>query len=172
MRSAEVMVIGVVPGKEEDSSGSPFVDEFSELLTKIWQDVGLRVSDLCVTLLNKCYSPSHRLPTALERAQCFPFLLREIKQVSPKVIVCLGAYVFKALTGQSWKTDTGDPVLGVQLRDDHRIWNAGIVPTYHPASWLKMSEGTAKQEILQRMISDWALVAGIIYNYTPDLRTL
>ncbi len=102
MNPVPVMVVGQNPGAEEVRLGIPFVGisgkTFDAALEKI---VGLKRADVYVTNVVKCYTHNNRKPTDGEVTACRAFLDREVELVKPKVIVALGSYALKALTGMS-----------------------------------------------------------------------
>jgi len=99
---AEVMVVGQNPGAEEAKFGFPFVGPsgkmFDEAMKRL---VGLERKDLYVTNVVKCYTNGNRKPTQAEVDACRDFLDLEVKLVQPKVVIALGSFAFKAMTGMS-----------------------------------------------------------------------
>ena len=58
------------------------------------RDDGLRLIGAYVTAVNRCPPPGNR-PTPLERDNCLPYLVRELRLLhSARVIVALGAYAW------------------------------------------------------------------------------
>jgi len=95
-------VVGQNPGRDEVAAGMPFVGAsgrfFDEALAE-W--VGLSRDQVYATNVVHCYTPGNRAPTLEELDNCRPFLEEEIEIVRPKVVLALGAFAFKMLTGMS-----------------------------------------------------------------------
>lgn len=58
-------------------------------------DDGLRLSGLWISAAVRCAPPQNK-PTPEERDACLPYAARELDLLSPKVIVCLGAFAWDA----------------------------------------------------------------------------
>lgn len=127
---AELMFIGEAPGREEDEQGLPFVGAAGQLLTKIIEAMGTTRQDVYIVNTVLCRPPNNRDPEPDEVAACRPFLEEQIRLVSPRVIVTLGAPA-----GQSLLRTT-EPIS--QLRGRwHVAHGARVMPTYHPAFLLR-----------------------------------
>ena len=87
---AELLFVGEAPGRQEDETGEPFVGRSGDVLTEALRDRGLARRDVRITNCVWCRPPENRDPTADERANCRPFLDREIDALAPDVIVTLG----------------------------------------------------------------------------------
>ncbi len=89
---AKVMFIGEAPGRKEDIQGRPFVGAAGKLLDQLLDLAGLRRDEVYITNVVKCRPPNNRDPAALEKSACQPYLERQIKIISPKLIVTLGRH--------------------------------------------------------------------------------
>ncbi len=134
---AKVMFIGEGPGKQEDLTGRPFIGRAGELLTKIIEN-GMNLSRKSVYIANivKC-RPSvdllmhkDRPPDAEEIKACHPFLLKQIKLISPEVIITLGSPSTKFLL----QTKQGITSLRGRWHDFEGI---PVMPTFHPSYILR-----------------------------------
>jgi DNA polymerase len=100
--SARIMVVGQNPGLQEVSQGEPFVGQsgkiFNEILNEI---VGIDRGSLYISNVVRCYTPKNRKPKQQELDNCRGFLDREIEIVNPDVVIALGSFAFKQLTGMS-----------------------------------------------------------------------
>jgi uracil-DNA glycosylase family 4 len=56
---------------------------------------GLSLHGAWVTASVKCAPPANK-PTPAERDTCFPYLLRELDVLAPRVVVCLGVFGYQA----------------------------------------------------------------------------
>jgi DNA polymerase len=127
---AELMFIGEAPGREEDEQGLPFVGAAGQLLTKIIEAMGTTREDVYIVNTVLCRPPNNRDPEPDEIAACRPFLEEQIRLVSPRVIVTLGASAGRSLLR------TNEPIS--QLRGRwHVAHGARVMPTYHPAFLLR-----------------------------------
>jgi len=126
--NAPVMLVGEAPGADEDEQGIPFVGRAGQLLDKILTSAG--INDVYITNIAKCRPPENRLPTREEVEACWPYLVRQIELLKPRIIVCLGALATQQLVHPQAKITM---VHG-------KIYTKGgikIVPTYHPAALLR-----------------------------------
>ena len=93
-----LMVIGEGPGEQEDIQGKPFVGKSGQLLTKIFESVGIhRDTDCFIANTVKCRPPENRTPTPEEITTCKPFLIQQIQLVKPKILILLGAPALKTI---------------------------------------------------------------------------
>ena len=139
--SADIMLIGEAPGRDEDREGSPFVGVSGRLLDVMLGYVGLnRDENVYITNILPWRPPGNRQPTTAEIAACLPFLARHITLVAPKILVFLGGTSAKTLLGRS----EGITRLRGKWYDysSFSLENAGIAPipamaTLHPAYLLR-----------------------------------
>ncbi len=128
---AALVFVGEGPGFEEDQQGRPFVGAAGQLLTDIIvKGMKLKREDVYICNIVKCRPPDNRNPEPDEIESCEPFLLRQLQEIKPKVIVALGNIAAKTLLKTSrgitalrgaWQTCQGIP----------------LMPTFHPAYLLR-----------------------------------
>ena len=129
---ARVMIIGEVPGRDEDRMGVPFVGFAGQLLDKMLASIGLdRVSTYLTNIL-PWRPPGNRTPTAEEIVMLKPWLFRHVQLAKPDFILLLGGAAAKLIFGShdgilklrgKWRdTDFGDGVKRPTL--------ASLHPTY------------------------------------------
>ena len=140
--NADLMFVGEAPGADEDIQGEPFVGRAGQLLTKIIEAIGMRREDVYIANVLKCRPPGNRNPEPDEVEQCEPFLLRQIDQIKPKVIVALGKFAAQCLL------KTNDPITRLRGRE-YKYRDAILMPTYHPAYLLRTP--SAKREVWEDM---------------------
>lgn len=126
-RDAKIMLIGEAPGREEDEKGRPFVGMAGRILDRILKEIHLERKDIYITSILKCRPPENRDPKKGEIATCRPYLISQIKEVNPKVLVTLGRYGLMGLTGKNHRISE---IEGKKLQWDGRT----IIPTFHPAA--------------------------------------
>jgi uracil-DNA glycosylase len=127
---AELVFVGEGPGHDEDIQGIPFVGRAGQLLTQMILAMGLTREDVYIANVVKCRPPENRTPEKDEIATCLPFLFRQLTNINPKVIVCLGSVASQALlnTNKSISHFRGQWF-------DFR--SAKLMATYHPAYLLR-----------------------------------
>ncbi len=131
-RSADWLVIGEAPGKDEDLQGEPFVGRAGQLLNAMLQAIGLEREQVYIANILKCRPPNNRDPKPQEVVCCEPYLLRQIALVKPRIILAVGRISAQNLL----QTDTP---IGKLRGTVHRFRDTGIplVATYHPAYLLR-----------------------------------
>ena len=127
---AELVFVGEGPGHDEDVQGIPFVGRAGQLLTQMIIAMGIKREDVYIANVVKCRPPENRTPEKDEIATCLPFLMRQLANINPKVIVSLGSVAAQALlnTNKSISHFRGQWF-------DFR--GAKLMATYHPAYLLR-----------------------------------
>ncbi len=127
---AELVFVGEGPGHDEDLQGVPFVGRAGQLLNQMIQAMGLSRDQVYIANVVKCRPPENRTPEKDEIATCLPFLFRQLTEINPKVVVCLGSVASQALlnTNKSISHFRGQWF-------DFR--GAKLMATYHPAYLLR-----------------------------------
>ncbi len=135
---ADIVFIGEAPGKQEDISGIPFVGAAGKLLDEMLSSINLLRSDVYVTNIVKYRPPNNRDPLPGEKKAFWPYLLRELKVIKPKVIITLGRHSMgnflpdvsiSNVHGKLFKAMMKDP-------DNEEDVEINILPLYHPAAAL------------------------------------
>jgi uracil-DNA glycosylase family 4 len=127
---AELVFVGEGPGHDEDLQGIPFVGRAGQLLTQMINAMGLSREAVYIANVVKCRPPENRTPEKDEIATCMPFLLRQLTEINPKVIVCLGSVAAQALLN----TNKAISHFRGQWFD---FRGAKLMATYHPAYLLR-----------------------------------
>ena len=127
---ADLVFVGEGPGHDEDVQGIPFVGRAGQLLTQMINAMGLSRDDVYIANVVKCRPPENRTPEKDEIATCLPFLLRQLTNINPKVIVCLGSVAAQALLN----TNKAISHFRGQWLD---FRGAKLMATYHPAYLLR-----------------------------------
>ena len=129
---AEIVFIGEAPGKNEDIQGLPFVGAAGKFLNEMLAHAGLERSDVYITNIVKYRPPNNRDPLPEEKKAFWPYLVRQLDVIDPKVVVTLGRHSMEyflpeakisVIHGQAKRITFGD----------HKLV---IVPLYHPAAAL------------------------------------
>ena len=93
---AKVVFIGEAPGENEDLQGKAFVGRAGRLLDEMMKAVGFDTNQEGL-IINVAESPppEDRAPLPKEAETCFPYLLKQLELVKPRIIVLLGATALK-----------------------------------------------------------------------------
>ncbi len=129
--SADLMLVGEGPGRDEDLQGEPFVGRSGQLLDRVVEEeLGIDRGRVYIANVLKCRAPGNRDPHPAEVASCWPFLQRQIELIEPRVIVTLGNFATRLLLGSSQ---------GIKhLRGSaYPYGQAVVVPTFHPSFVLR-----------------------------------
>lgn len=156
------MLVGEQPGDAEDLSGHPFVGPAGQLLDRALREVGIDRRTLYLTNAVKHFRFErrgkrriHTPPQVTHITACRDWLMGEIENVRPQVIVCLGATAASAVFGA-----------GFTLKEHRGRWHSlddgtRAFATVHPAWVLRQGEGEAREaayrlllEDLQRLVDD------------------
>lgn len=129
---AEVVFIGEAPGKNEDEQGIPFVGAAGKFLNEMLESIGLKREDIYITNIVKYRPPNNRDPLPEEKKAFWPYLVRQLNVIKPKLIVTLGRHSMEYfLPNQKIGQIHGEPKR-IQLGEVRQV----ILPLYHPAAAL------------------------------------
>lgn len=135
---ADWLVVSDAPGEEEDQLGEPFAGTAGKLLDNMLKAISLgRGKQVYITNVLKCRPPANRNPDAAEVAQCEPFLRRQVRLVSPRIILAMGRFAVQTLLG------TAEPIGKLRGRA-HSYQGIPVVVTYHPVYLLRNLPDKAK----------------------------
>lgn len=129
-RSAQVMIIGEAPGRDEDRTGLGFQGAAGRVFEDILAFLGLRRGEIWLANAVRC-RPSvdgkrNRAPRPDEIAACRQWLERDLGEVQPKAVVTLGRVAFESVIGRPW--DTHQRVEPVPISHATQVFGL-----YHPA---------------------------------------
>jgi DNA polymerase len=160
---AAVMLVGEQPGVEEELSGRPFVGPAGRLLDRALAEVGLDRSEVYLTNAVKHVRfelrgkrRTHKTPGQQHVEACLPclpWLLAEIAEVHPAVLVCLGATAARALLGPEVRVGR---VRGDFLASDLA---PGVLVTVHPGSVLRVPDEAGRRLAYAAFVADLGRVA-------------
>jgi DNA polymerase len=166
-RNAELMLVGEQPGDREDIAGSPFVGPAGQLLDRALAAAGIERKRVFLTNIVKHFKwkhgPSpvraagkrrlHDKPNAYEVAACKPWLEQEIRNVKPKIVVCLGSTAAQGLLGKDFRV----------TRQRGQFFKSELAPiitaTVHPSSILRAVDDASRQSEMAEFIRDLEGVA-------------
>ena len=102
--NARIMLIGEGPGEQEDIQGEPFVGKSGQLLDKYLELVGLsRKENIYIANIVKCRPEGNRDPKEEEQEVCISWLRRQVREIKPDIIVCLGRIAAQKLISPDFR---------------------------------------------------------------------
>jgi DNA polymerase len=161
-RDADLMLVGEQPGDREDVAGAPFVGPAGQLLDRALAAAGIDRKRVYLTNIVKHFKwkhgPSaarppgkrrlHEKPNSYEVAACKPWLEQEIRNVRPKLVVCLGSTAAQGLLGASFRV----------TRQRGEFFDSDLAPlitaTVHPSSILRAADDASRQTEMAAFIRD------------------
>lgn len=127
---SRILFVGEGPGKDEDLQGKPFVGAAGRVLTELIESIGLTRDDVFITNVVKCRPPNNRDPFPEEIEKCWSYLVRQIKEIKPLVVVTLGRHSMnKFLPDLKISEVHGCPKVHKGIWQDRQVY----LPLYHPA---------------------------------------
>lgn len=93
--NSDILFVGEAPGRNEDEQGIPFCGAAGKNLDNLLERVGLSLNDIYVANILKCRPPENRDPLPDEIRVHAPWLLKQIREMKPKVVCSLGNYATK-----------------------------------------------------------------------------
>ncbi len=159
VESAEIMLVGEAPGRDEDEQGKPFVGRSGQLLDRMFEAIGYsRKTNLFISNVVFWRPPGNREPTPGEVAACMPFIERAIELKAPKIVIFIGGVSAKAMLA----TDQGV----MRMRGRKTLYKPSAGPPVnamvmlHPAYLLRrpQEKRLAWQDLL--LLEDWAAELG------------
>lgn len=164
--SADIMFIGEAPGKNEDEQGLPFVGKAGKNLDDMLAKVGLSLNEVYIANILKCRPPENRNPLPEEIKAHTPWLIKQIKEIKPKVICSLGNYATKFFfaDGEVDKMDEQPGITSVHGKVKEitfRGLKIKLIPLFHPAAIIYKRDllplWEKDMEIVKREISQTTL---------------
>jgi len=139
---ADIVFIGEAPGKNEDIQGLPFVGAAGKFLNEMLAGAGMDRSDVYITNIVKYRPPNNRDPLPEEKAAFWPYLIKQLQVIRPKIIITLGRHSMEYfLPGLKISEVHGQPKR-VQFGDEKVV----IMPLFHPAAALY--NGSLRQTLI------------------------
>lgn len=129
---ADIVFIGEAPGKNEDEQGLPFVGAAGKFLDEMLNAAGMKRSDVYITNIVKYRPPGNRDPLPEEKQAFWPYLVRQLDVIAPKIVVTLGRHSMEYFLPEH-KISV---IHGQPKRIRFGQTKIVIVPLYHPAAAL------------------------------------
>lgn len=162
--NARVMLLGESPGEEEDKIGIPFIGKAGKMLDSILINLGLNRKDMYVTNTIKCHPLFNHPPNNSQVETCtLHYLRKEIQELKPELIICLGGHAAKALLA-----DHNVQIISVrkQIHYTQGPFPKGIpfIVTYHPAATFH------KPELLEFIVEDFEFAKELLKGKLPAIK--
>jgi uracil-DNA glycosylase len=154
-KRAQVMMVGEMPGDQEDRQGKPFVGPAGRELDKALLAVGIDRREVYLTNVVKHFKFQergrrriHQTPKRFEVDACRPWLDAEIAVVKPGAIIVLGATAAKSLFGSSFTLTRhrGRPVASELA--------PFVTVTVHPSAILRAPDDEARHAQREAFTAD------------------
>lgn len=163
LKRARLMLVGEMPGNDEDLEGHPFVGPAGRVLDKALAEARIERSDAYVTNVVKHFrwEPRgkrrlHKKPNAAQVNACRPWFDAELEVVEPEVLVCLGATAAKELLGPAFRVS----------REHGRFVPSELAPfvtaTQHPSAVLRARDSASRAALMQTLVEDLRNVAQVL----------
>ena len=163
LKRARLMMVGEMPGNDEDLQGKPFVGPAGRILDQALDEAHIERGDAYVTNVVKHFKWQaqgrrrlHKTPNAREIGACLPWLEAEIELIRPQVLVCLGATAAKALLGPDFRVSRQH---GQFVPSN---WAPRVTATGHPSSVLRQRTPDARERAMAELVADLTTVARVL----------
>lgn len=148
---ARIVFIGEAPGKAEDEQGLPFVGASGKFLNEMLAQADLDRSDVYITNIVKYRPPNNRDPSPEEKRAFWPYLVRQLEIINPRVVITLGRHSMECfIPGAKISQQHGQPQQ-VKCQDSEFL----VIPLYHPAAALY--NGSMRQVLIDDFLAAKAL---------------
>jgi DNA polymerase len=170
---ARVVLVGEQPGDREDLAGRPFVGPAGKLLDRALAEAGLPRERVYLTNAVKHFKwkPSgkrrlHERPSVDEARACQPWLLAELRLLSPEAVVCLGATAARSLLGPRVKVTQARGKAIPAAFDFAPL----VFATVHPSSLLRAPSDAERRAAFAAFVADLREVAHAVGSGAPAAR--
>ncbi len=162
--SAKIMLLGESPGEEEDIKGKPFIGKSGKMLDSILINLDLDRKDIYVTNTIKCHPLFNHPPSVNQIETCTTaYLRKEIEEVKPELIICLGGHAAKALLA-----DHNVQIISIRQQIHYTQGpfprDIPFIVTYHPAATFH------KPELLEFIIEDFEFAKDLLKGKLPTVK--
>lgn len=136
---ADILFVGEAPGRKEDEGGFPFMGVAGKNLDKLLEKVDLNLEDIYLANILKCRPPENRDPLPEEIKAHTPWLLKQIKDMKPKVVCSLGNYATKFFLAKGNVEDMKKQPSITEVHGKVKMIEIGglkvkLIPLFHPAA--------------------------------------
>jgi len=178
------MLVGIMPGIDEDREGAPWVGAAGQYLRARLEEEGIDLDGVYATNVIKCMTPKEWASGGFRKANtkeidaCGPYLIHEIRSVAPKAILAMGSTPTAFFTGTVKSTRTR----GAKTRGGGGVAYARggevpipqtdmtVIPTYNPAAMVRNSVYaliSGREELFKADVRKAAAIAEGTWKPTP-----
>lgn len=130
--NADIVFIGEAPGQKEDEQGIPFVGAAGKFLNEMLASANLKRSDIYITNIVKYRPPNNRDPSPEEKSAFWPYLMRQLDIINPRVVITLGRHSGERFMPNLHISQDHGKARHITYRDHTFL----VIPLYHPAAAL------------------------------------
>ena len=134
---AKIMIIGEGPGSNEDKEGLPFVGRAGQLLDKMFLSIKLNREKVYITNVVNYRPPQNRRPTDKEIKRYYPYLVKHIEIINPKILVLLGSTALNTIIGDR---EVISKARGKWTKLKIGDCNTNVISSFHPAFLMRQPE--------------------------------
>lgn len=131
---SDIVFIGEAPGKNEDIKGVPFIGSAGKFLDELLVSIQIKREEIYITSIVKYRPPNNRDPKPKEKEACYPWLINELKIISPKLIVFLGRHSMTQFLEGLKISEVHGKLIIKSIPDLGK--EQAFLPLYHPAAAL------------------------------------
>lgn len=150
---APLMIVGINPGQTELAQGRPFVGQSGKIIRSLLDSLGIQ-SKTYITNIVLCGTENNKQPTKADAKRCRMWLESQVVMVKPKVIVAVGGFPMEQLTNLAGIEQYRGQMIPASIAG----WSVVVIPTFHPAYYLRAQNS----EILQKIKEDLTLASKLI----------
>ncbi|HWZ66016.1 MAG TPA: uracil-DNA glycosylase [Patescibacteria group bacterium] len=129
---AELVFIGEAPGKQEDETGLPFVGAAGKFLNEMLGEIEMGRETVYITNIVKYRPPNNRDPEPDEKRAFWPYLLKQLQIIQPKIVVALGRHSMEYFLPNARISQIHGQPKRIRVQNGQLV----ILPLYHPAAAL------------------------------------
>jgi len=173
----KILLIAEAPGQQEDKQGIPLAGATVQLLQSCLKSIGIDLyRDCWTTNAIICALPKHETKKQQTQKQqrriesCRANVFKTITELSPNVVILLGAVAVRSVIGKVWKESIGklDRWTGWQIPNQNpNVW---IVPTWHPAQLTHREEPVLDVLFTRHLKRAVGLAGSPPYEVVPDYK--
>lgn len=151
---ADIVFIGEAPGKQEDIQGLPFVGASGRFLNEMLAAADLQRGDVYITNIVKYRPPDNRDPTPEEKRAFWPYLMRQLEIIDPRVVITLGRHSGACFIPDLHISRDHGQARRVRFHEHEFL----VIPLYHPAAALY--NGSMRQTLIDDFLAAVRLAQG------------
>lgn len=161
-QSADLMFVLLAPDAGDDSNGQVCSDAAGDLFTRMLAAIDIDIDDVYISSLLKCAVPASHTVTPKEIRSCTEYLKRQVRLISPGLIVVLGETAIRCLLQKDLALDDYRAMNpGRDSKDQqYQFESVPLFVTYSPQDLLQQVENKRKAwsdlQQLQAMMTDRA----------------